>query len=252
MKNLEVRIKGPGPGRESAVRALNALGIKIIIDLRRDAGAAQRLPSAEAPPHLERAERMVGRSGNAVELRRTTVARYLGPKGKLSRREGTDLFLKSARRSLDDKCKLDAKPGQHGRTSRRAHVRLRHAAAREAEGQAHVRRARAPVPPLLRGGRAPQGQHRREPAAAARVAPRQRRLPHGLRLARAPKRASSCRTTAILVNGKRVNIPSYLVAPGDVGRGAREVRRTSCASRLRSSSPSRSGFPTGSKSTPRS
>ncbi len=29
MKNLEVMIKGPGPGRESAVRALNALGIKI-------------------------------------------------------------------------------------------------------------------------------------------------------------------------------------------------------------------------------
>ena len=29
VKNLEVRIKGPGPGRESAVRALNALGIKI-------------------------------------------------------------------------------------------------------------------------------------------------------------------------------------------------------------------------------
>ena len=29
IKNLEVRIKGPGPGRESSVRALNALGIKI-------------------------------------------------------------------------------------------------------------------------------------------------------------------------------------------------------------------------------
>ena len=29
VKNLEVRIKGPGPGRESAVRALNNLGIKI-------------------------------------------------------------------------------------------------------------------------------------------------------------------------------------------------------------------------------
>ena len=29
VKNLEVRIKGPGPGRESAVRALNALGFKI-------------------------------------------------------------------------------------------------------------------------------------------------------------------------------------------------------------------------------
>ncbi len=45
------------------------------------------------------------------------MARYIGPKCKLSRREGTDLGLKSARRSLDTKCKLDSKPGQHGRTS---------------------------------------------------------------------------------------------------------------------------------------
>lgn len=44
------------------------------------------------------------------------MARYTGPKAKLSRREGTDLFLKSARRSLDSKAK-DTKPGQHGRTS---------------------------------------------------------------------------------------------------------------------------------------
>jgi small subunit ribosomal protein S4 len=42
------------------------------------------------------------------------VARYTGPKCKLARREGTDLFLKSARRSLDSKCKLETKPGQHG------------------------------------------------------------------------------------------------------------------------------------------
>jgi len=45
------------------------------------------------------------------------MARYTGPKCKLSRREGTDLFLKSARRSLESKCKLDSKPGQHGRIS---------------------------------------------------------------------------------------------------------------------------------------
>ncbi len=45
------------------------------------------------------------------------MARYTGPKAKLSRREGTDLFLKSARRSLDSKSKLESKPGQHGRTS---------------------------------------------------------------------------------------------------------------------------------------
>ena len=45
------------------------------------------------------------------------MARYLGPKAKLSRREGTDLFLKSARRAISDKAKFDSKPGQHGRTS---------------------------------------------------------------------------------------------------------------------------------------
>ncbi len=45
------------------------------------------------------------------------MARFLGPKGKLSRREGTDLFLKSARRPIGDKVKFDSKPGQHGRTS---------------------------------------------------------------------------------------------------------------------------------------
>jgi small subunit ribosomal protein S4 len=52
-----------------------------------------------------------------IQQKESNVARYIGPKAKLSRREGTDLFLKSARRSLDSKCKLDSKPGQHGRTS---------------------------------------------------------------------------------------------------------------------------------------
>jgi len=45
------------------------------------------------------------------------MARHTGAKLKLSRREGTDLFLKSARRALDTKCKADSKPGQHGRIS---------------------------------------------------------------------------------------------------------------------------------------
>ncbi len=45
------------------------------------------------------------------------MARYLGPKARLSRREGTDLFLKSARRPIGDKAKFDSKPGQHGRNS---------------------------------------------------------------------------------------------------------------------------------------
>ncbi|WP_127346081.1 30S ribosomal protein S4 [Pseudidiomarina mangrovi] len=42
------------------------------------------------------------------------MARYLGPKLKLSRREGTDLFLKSGVRAIDTKCKLESAPGQHG------------------------------------------------------------------------------------------------------------------------------------------
>jgi len=42
------------------------------------------------------------------------MARYLGPTCKLSRREGTDLLLKSRGKSLEGKCKLDQPPGQHG------------------------------------------------------------------------------------------------------------------------------------------
>ena len=43
------------------------------------------------------------------------MARYIGPKSKLSRREGRDLLLKSGIRSHEDKCRSEAIPGQHGR-----------------------------------------------------------------------------------------------------------------------------------------
>ncbi|MEH6544521.1 MAG: 30S ribosomal protein S4 [Porticoccaceae bacterium] len=42
------------------------------------------------------------------------MARYIGPTCKLSRREGTDLFLKSGIRPLESKCRADSIPGQHG------------------------------------------------------------------------------------------------------------------------------------------
>lgn len=42
------------------------------------------------------------------------MARYIGPKCKLARREGTDLMLKSPVRPLDSKCKMEKIPGQHG------------------------------------------------------------------------------------------------------------------------------------------
>ena len=43
------------------------------------------------------------------------MARYLGPKSKLSRREGRDLLLKSGIRSYESKCRSETIPGQHGR-----------------------------------------------------------------------------------------------------------------------------------------
>ena len=42
------------------------------------------------------------------------MARYIGPKCKLSRREGTDLYLKSGARSIESKCNMERQPGQHG------------------------------------------------------------------------------------------------------------------------------------------
>lgn len=47
------------------------------------------------------------------------MARYVGPKCKLSRRAGVDLLLKSRGRALDTKCKLDTPPGQHGARKQR-------------------------------------------------------------------------------------------------------------------------------------
>jgi len=110
------------------------------------------------------------------------VARYIGPKAKLSRREGTDLFLKSARRSLDSKCKLDIKPGQHGvksgaRTSDYGNQLREKQKVKRMYGilERQFRRYFAEASRKKR-------QHRRNPAEAAGIAPGQRHLPHGLRL----------------------------------------------------------------------
>ncbi len=47
------------------------------------------------------------------------MARYLGPKCKLSRREGTDLMLKSRARPLESKCQIDKSPGMQGTRPKR-------------------------------------------------------------------------------------------------------------------------------------
>ena len=42
------------------------------------------------------------------------MARYRGPSLRLSRREGTDLFLKSGVRAIESKCNMDSPPGAQG------------------------------------------------------------------------------------------------------------------------------------------
>ena len=59
VKEVEVRVKGPGSGRESAITALQAAGLTIKIDRRRHAAAAQRLPAAEEAPRVSRRRRRI-------------------------------------------------------------------------------------------------------------------------------------------------------------------------------------------------
>ena len=61
MKNLEVEVKGPGPGRESAVRALNNCRIPDHQHHRRDPDTAQWLPAAEETPRVGRRIKRYGK-----------------------------------------------------------------------------------------------------------------------------------------------------------------------------------------------
>lgn len=143
------------------------------------------------------------------------MARYTGPKCKLSRREGTDLSLKSARRSLDSKCKLDSKPGQHGRTS----------GARTSDYGQQLREKQK----VKRMYGVLEKQFRRYFAEASRrkgntgetlLQLLESRLDNVVyRMGFGSTRAEARQLVshkAILVNGKPVNIPSYSVKLNDV------------------------------------
>ena len=143
------------------------------------------------------------------------MARYTGPKAKLARREGTDLFLKSARRGLDSKCKLDSKPGQHGRISGARtsdygkQLREKQKTRRiygVLERQFRKTYAEASRSKGVTGERLLQLLETRLDNVAYRM---------GFGGSRSEAR-QVVRHNGILVNGKRVNIPSYEVSPGDV------------------------------------
>jgi small subunit ribosomal protein S4 len=142
------------------------------------------------------------------------MARYIGPKCKLSRREGTDLFLKSGVRALDSKCKLETAPGVHG--ARRGRLSDYGVQLREKQ---KVRR----IYGIL------EKQFRNYYSEAARIKGAtgenlllllERRLDNvvyrmGFGVTRAEARQLVSHK-AILVNGQSVNIPSFQVKPGDV------------------------------------
>jgi len=143
------------------------------------------------------------------------VARYLGPKAKLSRREGTDLFLKSARRAIGDKAKFDSKPGQHGRTSgtRTSDYGL------QLREKQKVKRMYGVLEKQFR--RTFEEADRRKGNTGAnllfllecRLDNVVYRMGFGSTRAEARQMVSH---KAITVNGKSVNIASYMVKAGDV------------------------------------
>jgi small subunit ribosomal protein S4 len=143
------------------------------------------------------------------------VARYLGPKAKLSRREGTDLFLKSARRPISDKAKFESKPGQHGRTSGSRTsdygVQLRE--------KQKVKRMYGVLERQFRRYFA-EAERRRGNTGANLLTILESRLDNvvyrmgfGSTRAEARQLVSHC---ALTVNGRVVNISSFLVKSGDV------------------------------------
>jgi small subunit ribosomal protein S4 len=143
------------------------------------------------------------------------VAKYIGPKAKLSRREGTDLFLKSARRSIADKAKFDSKPGQHGRTSgqRTSDYGL------QLREKQKVKRIYGVLERQFRRYFA-EADRRRGNTGENLLSLLESRLDNvAYRMGFASTRSEGRQLVshkAILVNGNPVNIPSYLVKAGDV------------------------------------
>lgn len=142
------------------------------------------------------------------------MARYLGPKCKLSRREGADLSLKSGVRALESKCKLEQIPGQHGQ--RRS--RLSDYAGQLREKQ-KLRRIYGVLERQFR--RYYHEADRRKGSTGenllqileCRLDNVVYRMGFGSTRSEARQLVSH---KAILVNGKTVNIPSYQVKPEDV------------------------------------
>jgi len=142
------------------------------------------------------------------------MARYIGPKCKLSRREGTDLFLKSGAKALEDKCNLETAPGQHGQ--RRGRLSDYGLQLREKQ---KVRRIYGVLEKQFRGYYK-EAARRKGATGENLLALLECRLDNVVyRMGFGSTRAESRQLVShksILVNDKTVNIASYLVNAGDV------------------------------------
>lgn len=142
------------------------------------------------------------------------MARYLGPTCKLSRREGTDLFLKSGVRPLESKCKAETAPGQHG--ARRGRLSDYGVQMREKQ---KVRRIYGVLEKQFSNYyKAAAGQKGATGENLLRLLESRLdnvvyRMGFGATRAESRQLVSHC---SIMVNGRTVNIPSFKVAPGDV------------------------------------
>lgn len=142
------------------------------------------------------------------------MARYIGPKCKLSRREGVDLQLKSAARALESKCNLERAPGQHG--ARRGRLSDYGLQLREKQ---KLRRIYGVLERQFR--RYYQEAARRKGSTGenllrlleSRLDNVVYRMGFGATRAEARQLVSH---KAIIVNGEAINVPSYAVKASDV------------------------------------
>ena len=138
LRRVEVQVKGPGSGRDTAVRSIQTDRHRGHLDQGRHPRTPQRLPSAQASQDLIR----------HGSLHRPEGARLAPPRHQhLREREGSQ----GARASSVPAWRARPHPSPQRRQ------RVPRPAAGEAEGQVHLRRARAPVPQHLRRGRPPAG-----------------------------------------------------------------------------------------------
>ncbi|HET9694876.1 MAG TPA: 30S ribosomal protein S4 [Steroidobacteraceae bacterium] len=169
------------------------------------------------------------------------MARYLGPKCKLSRREGTDLFLKSGVKSLESKCKLEVPPGGI-KGERRARVSGYGLQLREKQ---KLRRMYGILERQFHGYYV-QAAGRPGATGETLLQILESRLDNVVyRMGFASTRNEARQLVshgAVRVNGERVNIPSYQCKAGDViglGDKAQKQARVAQALQIRA----QTGFP---------